>query len=121
MTFLNMMMDLTSSANDIGGVFGVCDCLGKTSEMNLERLRNTVSSKNFTQLRPRPDATENVSSCVSIAEGNLSARASLLKNTWHHAEILKIGESLQTRLARNGAGLLSIPCGEADKPTSVEG
>ena len=28
---------------------------------------------------------------------------------------------LQTRPPRNSAGLLSIPCGEADRPTSVEG
>ena len=30
-------------------------------------------------------------------------------------------EFLQTRPPRNSAGLLSIPCGEADSPTSVEG
>ena len=30
-------------------------------------------------------------------------------------------EFLQTRALRNSAGLLVIPCGEADRPTSVEG
>ena len=38
-----------------------------------------------------------------------------------YAEILQIGKFLQTRPARNSAGMLSIPCGEADKPTNVEG
>ena len=39
----------------------------------------------------------------------------------NYAEILKIGEFLQTRPARNSPGLLSIPCGELDRPTSVVG
>ena len=38
-----------------------------------------------------------------------------------YADIFKIGELLQTRPARNSAGLLSIPCVEVDRPTSVEG
>ena len=38
-----------------------------------------------------------------------------------YAETLKIGEFFQRRLARNSAGMLCIPCGDVDKPTSVEG
>ena len=38
-----------------------------------------------------------------------------------YAEILKIGEILRTRPAINSAGMPSVSCGEADKPTSVEG
>ena len=37
-----------------------------------------------------------------------------------HAEILKIGDFFQTKLARNSAGVLSIPCWEADRPTGIE-
>ena len=36
-------------------------------------------------------------------------------------DILKIGEFIQTRPARNSDGELSIPSGEAARPTSVEG
>ena len=38
-----------------------------------------------------------------------------------YEEIVKILEFLQTRPPRNSAGLLSIPCGEADRPVRVEG
>ena len=38
-----------------------------------------------------------------------------------YAEILRIGEFLQTRPSRNSTGILSIPCGEVDRPTGVEG
>ena len=38
-----------------------------------------------------------------------------------YAEIQKIGEFLQTRPSRNSVAMLSIPCGEVDRPTSVEG
>ena len=38
---------------------------------------------NVSQPRPRPYAAEHVSSCAPIAEGNFSARASLLENTCH--------------------------------------
>ena len=38
---------------------------------------------NVTQLRPRPCAAEHFSSCVRIAERNLSAKASHLENTCH--------------------------------------
>ena len=38
-----------------------------------------------------------------------------------YAEILKIGEFLQPKPARNSAGMLSTPCGDFDRPTSVEG
>ena len=44
-----------------------------------------------------------------------------LCNIADYVEILKIGEFLQTRPARNSAGMLSILCGEANKPISVEG
>ena len=110
-------------------------------------------------------AAEHVSSCAPIAEGNLSARASPLENTWHaysersaaegnllllpnqqarktiveranektdeepyrlcntadYAEIHEDLEFFRTGPAQNSAGLLSIPCGEVDRPTSVEG
>ena len=38
-----------------------------------------------------------------------------------YADMLKIGEYLQTRLARNSAGILRKLYGEADIPASVEG
>ena len=37
------------------------------------------------------------------------------------ADIMKIREFQQTRPARNSSGLHSMPCGEADRQTSVEG
>ena len=88
---LKMMMDLISSANDFCIVFGICDFLGKINEIDFdESRRNTASvllspgvSENVTQPRPRPCEAEHVSSCAPIAEGNLSARASPLENTWH--------------------------------------
>ena len=83
-----MTMDLISSANDFSVVSGTCDCLGKISEIDLESRRNTGSvvltpevSGNVTQLRPRPNAAENVSSCAPTVEGHLLARALPLKRS----------------------------------------
>ena len=166
------MMELISSANDICIVFGMCACLGKINEIDMESQRNTASvvltprvSKNVTLFRPRLYAADNFSSCALIAEVNfllskgitfgeylaciqreIDGRGKALATTEttnkkdvcrkserkdrrrtcstkfaDHADILKIGELFQTRLARNSAGLLSIPCGKADRPTSVEG
>ena len=145
-------------------VFGICDCLGKVNEIDLESRRNTDSvvltprvSENVTQSRLY--AADNFSSCAPIAEGNLFARASSFENTWladserstaegtfrlspkprtrkavveranenadeeryrlckiaDCAETLKFGHFPHTRPARNSAGLVSIPCGEAGK------
>ena len=49
---------------------------------------------------------KNLFDCVKIAD---------------YAEIQKIGEFLQRRPSRNSAAKLSIPCGEVDRPASVEG
>ena len=84
------MMDL-SSANDFCIVFGICDYFGKINEIDCdESRRHTASvvlaprvSENVTQPRPRPYATERVSSCAPMAEGNHLARASPLDYTWH--------------------------------------
>ena len=44
-----------------------------------------------------------------------------VKLQFFYAEILKIGEFCQTRPSRNSDEMIRIPCGEADRPTSVEG
>ena len=85
---VKMMMDLISSANDFSIIFGICDYLGKIDEIDLESQRNTASvvltprvSETVTLSRPR--GADKFSSCAQTAEGNLSARASPLENTWH--------------------------------------
>ena len=51
-------------------------------------------------------------------KGSINFQRRVLKRG--DAEIWKIGEFSETRPARNSAGLLSILCGEADRPTTVE-
>ena len=87
---VKMMMDLNSSANDFCIVFrnlwlswkDYWDKLWKSKTFGFVVLTQRVS-EDVTQPRLPPYATENFSSCALIAEGNLSARASLWDNNWH--------------------------------------
>ena len=78
---IKVMMDFTSSANDMYIVFRICDCLGNFQEIDLGSRRNTAS----VVLTPRISVTINLSgryaannfSCfASAAERTLIARAS---------------------------------------------
>ena len=76
-----------------------------TAEGNLLLLPNHQTTKAVVE-RATKRQTKNIFDCVQIAAS---------------AETLKISEFLQVRPARDSAGLLSISCGEADRPTCVGG
>ena len=87
-----MTMYLVSSAYDICIVFGMCDCLQKINEINIESQRNTASAVLIPRVSenhslPRQGATETFSSqflkLCSDSGGNLLARPVPLTNTWH--------------------------------------
>ena len=68
-----MMMDFISSASGFCIVFGICDFLGKSNEIDLGGRRSTASvvltprvSEAVTLSRPK--AADNFSTCASIAE-----------------------------------------------------
>ena len=58
-----------------------------------------------------------------VEKGNVTREKELLRlctNT-NYAEILRIGQYIQTRPARNSSGTRCTPCGEADRPTRLIG
>ena len=145
---VKMMMDLTSSANDLCIAFGICDYLGKFSEIGVESRRNSASvvpcSKSRRTslsldlgllqlrmsevvLRQRRETScynrINQQECQLSKERTTRQTKNFIDSVKiaDYAEIFNIGELHQTRPARNSAGMLSIPCGEVDRPTSVEG
>ena len=144
---VTMVMDLISSANDICIAFGICDYLGKFNEIDNESRRNSASVVLTPRLGERHSASTSAFcswECLKLCSdsgGNLllqpnqPTRMSVVERANEktvqelyrlcqiadYAEIFNIGELLQTRPARNSAGLLAIPCGEVDRPTSVEG
>ena len=75
---VKMMMDLISSANDICIAFGICDYLGKFSEIGVESRRNSASVVPYSKSRRTFSASDlgllqlRMSEVVPpIAEGNL--------------------------------------------------
>ena len=80
-------MDLISSATDICILHGICDYFGKIIEIDLESRRRTASvlltpRVSETASLSRASAADNPSNYAWIAEGDLSARASIAKSVW---------------------------------------
>ena len=83
-----MIMDLSSSANHICTLYGICDYLGQINKDDLEsrqasasivRLARRVSE---TASPSRASAADNLSDNAWIAEGHVSARASTVDSDW---------------------------------------
>ena len=77
-----------------------------------------MTAEGHLQLFPNHETTRAV-----VERANESTEEELVRlcKIAHYAEILKIGEFLHTRPSRNSVAMLSIPCGEVDRPASVEG
>ena len=92
--------NFSTRASAVEGAWHACSA--RSAEGNLRLILLEEATKAVVE---RPNE-KNSFDCVQIAD---------------NAEILKIGRFLQTRPAQNSNGFLSMPCGEADRPTSVEG